>query len=609
MTCQELNAAAAKCRLDILRMIWNAGSGHPGGALSSADMLVSLFSEYPDDLILVSHGHIAAALYAVLGNFGYFPVENAVWGFRRGSIFEGHPNIDVPGVEWCSGALGQGLSVGAGLAVGERIAGSRRHVWVVMGDGEQDKGQIHEARMTASKFRLSGLTALIDANGLQASGSAGDILNVDIAESFRMAGWKVFEVDGHSFPGLLKVLEQCRNEEAPSVVIAHTVMGKGVPEIENNFEYHGKLLPEAAYCSAVKRLAKAAVGFKTPLPRMVHKTLAKSVRELPPFKEFAKAESCRSAFGETLAEISKLNPGCIAAVDCDLRASVKLDSFAKISPENFFECGITENNAASFAAGLSRAVQGTFFADFGVFGMTEVLSQLRMADFNRTSMKIVCTHCGADVGEDGKTHQSVDYLALAGTLRSFKVLVPADANQCEHMIRYAAENQGNFFILMGRSKLPEITDHGHLCFGTKYRLEYGKADILRYSPADHACIVTFGTFAHQAVELSDAFAAEGLGISVVSVGSPLEFDEAAFRLAAGTGFVAVWEDHNAGNGLGARLAAWYFEHGIFCGFHRFGLTKPGISASPEEQWIYQKISKRQVGEYLRKYLRKRNKTC
>ncbi len=601
MNTQEIKAFAAKCRIDLLHMIQTAGSGHPGGSLSTVDLLIALYDAFPYDRILVSHGHTAAALYAVLGNFGYFDIKEALDHFRRGtSPFEGHPNAHLPGVTWCSGALGQGLSVAAGFAAGERLRDSSRHVWVVMGDGEQSKGQVHEARAFCAKYNTSNLTVIIDNNRLQASGSCEDILNTYLPETFRAMHWNVEKVDGHDFTALKAKLSVCRTAGKPTVLIADTVMGKGVSEIENDYRFHGALLSEEVYLKALKKLMETAAGAPVFPFRETAETFLPPVTALPEFREYSVPTDARSAFGETLCAIAQVNPERTAAVDCDLAASVKLEKYGKNFPERFFECGIAEEHAVSFAAGLSRIEPDTFFADFGVFGMTEVLSQLRMADFNDTSLKVICTHCGSDVGEDGKTHQAVDYLALARTLPSFRLLIPADANQCEHLVRYAATEPGNMILAMGRSKLPVIADeNGKLFFGTDYRFRYGKADLIRSSAEDRGAIVTYGNFAPAAVALADKLKREhGIALRILNVSTPLEIDAEAMRFAAETGNVAVWEDHRNIGGLGMALGSWFFEHDIPCRFRIFGLTRNGISATPAEQLRYQKISSEDVEQYF-----------
>ena len=602
MNLKELYAFSAKCRKDILCMIQNAGSGHLGGSLSTVDLLIALYDSFPEDVIVVSHGHTSAALYSVLGNFGFFNIAEAVSGFRKAeSIYEGHPGNRVPGVRWCSGALGQGLSVGCGFAAGQRLLGSDRHVWVLAGDGEQAKGQFHEARAFCMKYHLSNLTLLIDMNSQQASGSTDKILETCSGALYKAMKWDVKEVDGHDIPSLKQELVRCRKAENPTLLLAYTVMGKGIPEIENDYHFHGQLLSEEVYRKALESFSAEAEGAPLfPMRETVRQQSLPPVSVLPDFHEYTEPMDCRSAFGDTLYEIAKSNPGRTAAVDCDLAASVKLEKYGNSFPERFFECGIAEAHAGSFAAALSRLEPDTFFADFGVFGMTEILSQLRMADFNNTSLKLICTHCGSDVGEDGKTHHAVDYLALMRMLPSFRLLIPADVNQCEHMVRYIAVQTGNYCIAMGRSKQPVIRDKkGRLFFGSEYHLQYGKADLLRMSPDDCGAIVTYGNFVPMAVVLADKLNKERkLSLRVINCHTPLEPDETAFRLAAATGKIAVWEDHRTMGGLGKALGSWYFEHGIGCRFQIFGLTKNGISASPAEQLRYQKITPSEIEQFF-----------
>ncbi|MCL2462128.1 MAG: thiamine pyrophosphate-dependent enzyme [Defluviitaleaceae bacterium] len=244
---ESLPHLALRARRDVLRMTTSAGSGHPGGSLSSLDIYILLLAIKTDaDTLVVSHGHTAAGLYAALARFGYIDGEAAVQGFRRmGSPFEGHPSLDVPGVAWCSGALGQGLSVGCGYALAAQKLQTGGHVYVVMGDGEQAKGQLCEAREFAVAHRLSNLTAIVDCNGLQASGSLDEVLHQDIAAKHEAAGWAALEADGHEFDALYDALRTLRQAGKPGVLLAHTVMGKGVPGHENDYTFHGNPLKPA----------------------------------------------------------------------------------------------------------------------------------------------------------------------------------------------------------------------------------------------------------------------------------------------------------------------------------------------------------------------------
>lgn len=248
-----LQNQATLARAAILGMTTLAASGHPGGSMSSIDLILALYSiikhdprqpSWPGrDRIVVSNGHISPAVYSALALNGYHLMDDAVAQFRlMGSPFEGHIEREVTGVEWSSGNLGQGLSAGAGMALASRINQIPYRVYVLMGDGEQQKGQLSEARRFARKYELNNLTAIVDYNGLQISGNIFDVMPQNIRENWESDGWQVLEADGHNFVEIFAALESAHNSEIPTMILARTVMGKGVPFMENQHKYHGSPL-------------------------------------------------------------------------------------------------------------------------------------------------------------------------------------------------------------------------------------------------------------------------------------------------------------------------------------------------------------------------------
>src|SRR5512138_1728708 len=253
-----LAGLAREARGDILRMTTLARSGHPGGSLSSLDLFLAVWScasVYPDqplhpdrDRIIVSHGHTSPAVYATLAALGFFPRQQAVALFRRtGSLFEGHVERTIPGVEWSTGNLGQGLAAGCGFAIAARQQKRGFHVFVLMSDAEQAKGQVAEARRIARRHGLSDITVLVDYNRIQLSGRLDDIMPQDIGANYAADGWQVLECDGHDYADLYRALRRSVTDKRPTVILARTVMGKGVPFIEDNYEYHGKPLKDEEY--------------------------------------------------------------------------------------------------------------------------------------------------------------------------------------------------------------------------------------------------------------------------------------------------------------------------------------------------------------------------
>ncbi len=609
--CACLCRAAQQARGDILRMTTAAGSGHPGGALSSLDIFLLLFMGATltpaRDRIVVSHGHTAAGVYAALAQSGYFPVDEVIPRFRRcGTPFEGHITTAVPGVEWSGGNLGQGLSVGCGMALACRFTDQHYHVYVVLGDGEHQKGQLAEAQRFATHHRLANLTAIIDCNGLQATGATQAIMMQDIAAEYTVHGWQVLETDGHDFHAMYSALHQSRFADRPTAILARTVMGKGVACIEGQYAFHGQVLSVEACRSALDEIGNGTVQWagEAPVPRgtlPANDDRAPAMTDTGTPRLYAAGERVanRTACGQALADLAARNP--LVALDCDLGPSVKLDLLAAIAPERVIQCGIQEHHTASLAGGLATCGVHTFFADFGVFAIGETYNQQRLNDINHAPVKLICTHCGLDVGEDGKTHQCIDYIGLFANLFGWQLIVPADANQTDRAVRYMAGTPGPVALAVGRSALPVLTDpSGAPIFTGDYRFEYGRADWLREG-AD-GVIVTCGTLAGRAVEAADRLRADGLAIGVLNISCPLALDREALRDAAATGHVITYEDHHVRTGLGALVGAFLAEEGLPCLFRRLGIMRYGASGAPDDLYRMQGLDVESLREQVRRSL-------
>lgn len=250
---ERLKAKARKLRRDVLIMLSGAKSGHTGGSLSAVDILTALYYHvlrhrpdepvWPDrDRFVLSKGHAAPALYAVLADRGYIPAEHLLTLRRLGSNLQGHPCMCTPGVEVCTGSLGHGLSLANGMALGLRIDERPCRVYVLLGDGECQEGQVWEAAMSSPHFKLGHLTAIVDKNGLQIDGPTSEVMNIDpLDEKFRAFGWQALVVDGHDFKQLLSAFRFAAQERScPTAIIAETIKGKGVSFMEGNLEFHGR---------------------------------------------------------------------------------------------------------------------------------------------------------------------------------------------------------------------------------------------------------------------------------------------------------------------------------------------------------------------------------
>lgn len=265
---EDLKSIAVEIRKDIVSMLTESQSGHPGGSLSAVEVLTTLYfkemninPQNPKDLdrdrFVLSKGHAAPVLYSTLARRGFFEVKELKTLRKFGSMLQGHPNMnDVPGVDMSTGSLGQGISAAVGMAIAGKIDKKNYRVYALLGDGELEEGQVWEASMAAAHYKLDNLTAFVDHNGLQIDGKIVDVMSPEpVSDKFRAFGWNVIDVDGHSFDELIKAIEEAKTVKGkPTMIVCKTVKGKGVSFMENQAAWHGSA-PNAEQCAqALKEL-------------------------------------------------------------------------------------------------------------------------------------------------------------------------------------------------------------------------------------------------------------------------------------------------------------------------------------------------------------------
>ncbi len=633
---ESLEAMRRSCVRRIILSTTLAGSGHPGGSLSSLHLLIMLYSvirhkpadpRWPKrDRVVISMGHISPAAYSVLSEFGYFSGERFLLEFRKaGSPFAGHVEQGVPGIEWNTGNLGQGLSAAAAMALASKLKKQDNLVFCLMGDGEQQKGQVCEARRFAFKYQLSNLIAIVDRNRLQIGGDTQEIMPQNLRAEYKANGWNVIYLeDGHDVEDIFAALRKTKNGEvenphAPTAIIARTIMGKGVSFMENRSKYHGQALGLQEAQKALGEMGSADDLSLWMEKRKKNRILSPSTHYTPPLPsidsgapityEAGKMTDNRSAYGAALLDLAKTNNirgRCpkILGFSCDLEGSVKMDKFRDLCPEAFFEAGIQEHHAASMAGAMSREGFISFFSTFGVFGVGETYNQHRLNDINETSLKLVCTHLGLDVGEDGPTHQCIDYIGLLYNLFNFSIFLPADPNQTDRIVRYVAANPGNHFVGMGRSKIPVITDkRGKPFFGPDYKFEPGKADWLRRGK--DGCVISYGAMIPRALAATDILQEKyGLSVSLLNMASIKPLDRRSVIKAAQTGVLVTVEDHNVNTGLGKIAGDVLAEEGIKAHFAKLGVTRYGASGVPDDLYRRQGLDPVSIARTIKRLIRK-----
>jgi transketolase len=621
-----LDIFARGCRRTILEMVKTSQSGHPGGSLSSLDFLAVLyafrltqFSGTSAEKIVVSNGHISPAVYAVLAESGVADRGEVINTFRqRGSKFEGHVTRHVPGIYFGTGPLGVGVSAAAGFAKYEKMQNSGKKVWGVFGDGEAQEGQVHEMALFAAKEKLNNLVLFCDYNRVQLTDSLAKILPVDVSAIFKSYGWNVVDIDGHDHDQLWDAINKgILASDRPTIIVGQTIMGYGVPMMEedgknNKATWHGKTpkpeeidqqlaLPELALPEEAQKILhnfRTDRNFQPPKPKFTEEgKILESVNTGTPILYNPEIlTDCRSAYGKALLDLAKNNKNVIAG-SADLGGSVMTKFVASELPEQYIEFGICEQNMVSIAGALSLSGTVPFVSTFGAFMSSRAKDQARVNDINQTNVKMVSTHCGLSVGEDGPTHQAIDDMGSFLGMFHTRVIEPADPNQCDRIIRYVASRYGNYYIRMGRHKLPVLTrEDGSVFYDADYVYEYGRTDVIR-SGTSGVLLIASGPLVHEALAATEN---SGISATIASVTSPKKFDENLAEQLKSHDQILVLEDHNKRSGFGAAITLFAAENEVLLkNFKSIAVAKYELSGKPAELYENAGIGRESLEKVLK----------
>ena len=487
---EELEQAARLMRGYDLVALCAAGSGHAGGTLSMMEIVAALYlkvavhdpnnPEWPDrDRIVWSAGHKAPALYLGLAFAGYFPIEDVVTLRKLYSPFQGHPHrLKLPGVEVSSGSLGQGLSIAVGMALAGKLDEERHSIFCIMGDGEQQEGNIWEAVMEASHYKLDNLIGIIDRNRLQIDGWVKDVMNVEpLADRYRSFGWEVVEIDGHDMKQVVEALQNAKSAPVagkPTVIIANTVKGKGVSFMENVAGWHGKAPNYDEMVKAIGELGLTdAIAYDALLEKAKEYQAEVEVKLAAKMPDFpakywwnsdatmkVKMEPTRKGFG-----LSLKNNGDDERVVClglDISGSITISEFYAGHPERknrWLSMGIAEQSATAASVGLAREGKLPVFGTYGTFAAARNLDQIRVSIcYGNFNVMIAGAHGGVSVGPDGATHQALEDLFAMCGLPNMSVVVPCDSIETRKATDYLMlQHVGPKYIRFAREATPIVT--------------------------------------------------------------------------------------------------------------------------------------------------------
>ena len=596
-----------------------AGSGHSGGTLSVMDIAAALYLKVarhdprkPDwkkrDRIIWSAGHKAPALYTALAVSGYFDEKELVRLRQLGSPFQGHPHrLELPGVEFSTGSLGQGLSLGVGVALAARLDGRDSHTFVICSDGEQQEGSVWEAAMSAAHFKLGNLTAIVDFNGLQIDGRVAEVMNIEpLAEKYRAFGWEVVDVDGHNMADLVETLERARTRGSvgqPLTVICHTVKGRGVSFMENVVGWHGKPPNRQELDQALTELGQEKVFEVDRLLSYAgeceKRTELRLDAKIPHFSRdywwnrsdrmLVEMEPTRKGFGRALGKCG--DDPRIVCVGADISDSICISDFYKNHPQRknrFISAGIAEQNATTIAAGLAKEGKLPVFGTYGVFASARNLDQIRVSVcYSNLNVLVVGAHGGISVGPDGATHQELEAIFQIAGLPNMHLAAPCDAIETEKMTQALLfEITGPKYLRFAREATPVITrPETPFRFGEalifRFRREAERfADAFEAFPAleyknenEVATIISCGPETTEALRAAYILKSElDIETRVLHFHTIKPLDSGAIvRAARETRCVVTAEEHQVG-GLGFRVAAAMAEERASIGSHpRFGM--------------------------------------
>jgi transketolase len=569
-----------------------AGSGHPSSCCSAADIVAALFfsvmrydpknPKAPNsDRFVLSKGHAAPLLYAAWAEAGLFPASELLKLRTLTSDLEGHPTPRLPFVDMATGSLGQGLPVGIGIALNAKFVDALDHrTYVLMGDGESVEGSVWEAAELARHHGLDNLCAIIDINRLGQSDPT--MLQHDM-EAYRSRwagfGWQVLVVDGHDLSALLTAFQTAADTKGkPTVLLAKTFKGKGLSFMENHPSWHGKPIPKGQDTdNAVAELNKqlkqggASIAVKKPAS-MPAATPSISVLPPSPYK-IGDSAATREAFGVALEALGAANPS-VVALDADVKNSTYTDKFGKKFSSRFFENFIAEQNMLGAAAGLAACGKIPFVATFAAF-FTRAYDFIRMAAISGSNIKLVGTHVGVSIGEDGPSQMGLEDIAMMAAQPGVTVLYPSDATCTYRLVEAAANHKGMVYLRAGRPKTPVL-------YGPEERFPIGGSKVLRQDASDVLTIVAAGVTLFEALKAYDQLKASGIHVRVIDLYSIVPIDRTTLLDSARAthGRMLTVEDHYAHGGLGDAVLSAVGTEGIKV--HKLAVRVIPHSGKPEE---------------------------
>ncbi len=615
MEVELLKKIAKLIRYCILTSTTAAGSGHPSSSLSAVELVTTLMfggffhadlkkPQYENnDRLIFSKGHAAPLLYALYAASGAIDEKELLTLRKFGSRLEGHPTLKFPYTEVSTGSLGQGLSIGVGMALNAKLDKLSYRTFVLLGDSEMSEGSVWEAMACAAHYKLNNLVGILDANRLGQRGETMYGHHTEVYEAkVKAFGWKPIVIDGHDFNAIYQALSTAQPAAEPLMIIAKTIKGKGVSFMEDKDGWHGKPLKREELEKALAELGEVDMSVRgaIALPSTNrHSERSEESHTLPSTgDEISRLRSAslemtyaankpvatRRAYGNALARLGATISNLVV-LDAEVSNSTYSELFKQKYPERFFEMFVAEQNMVGTALGFSRRGKIPFVSTFAAF-LSRAFDQIRMTQYSGGNIKFCGSHAGVSIGEDGASQMGLEDIAMFRTLLDSVVLYPADAISTERLVEETTTHQGVCYIRTTRMETP-------ILYGPDEQFPIGGSKTLRESANDAVTVVSAGVTLHEALAAYEELKKEGIAIRVIDLYSVKPLDIVTLQKAAReTRAIITVEDHFAEGGIGEAVAGALSQvSGVRCQVWQLAVRKMPQSGKPEELLDYEEISR------------------
>jgi len=600
---QFLEYKAYQLRRLSLMATTSAGSGHVTSCLSAADIVAALFfhgmhwydpcdvASPANDHFILSKGHAAPVLYAAWKEMGLLSEEEVLNLRKFDSPLEGHPTARFPQAEAATGSLGQGLSIGLGIAFSNTMDQRETFTYVLLGDSELAEGSVWEAVQLAAHKKAERLIAIVDCNRL---GQANVTMEGHDVESYLLKfgafGWSVLLVDGHNMQEIIAALDRAREVNGyPTVIIAKTRKGHGLPaNIEDKPGYHGKAFSAKELPKLLEHLEKMyshAAAFKKNEQKLTCKKVKNRQTQpisMPhPMYRIEEKIATRKAYGEALTILGTVAPE-VVALDAEVKNSTFSEIFEQAFPKRFVECYIAEQNMVGMGVGFAHMGKMPFISTFGCF-FTRAYDQIRQAAIGQAPLRLVGSHAGVSIGQDGPSQMALEDIAMLAAVPGSVILYPCDAVSTYKLVECMANyHDGISYLRTTRSETPIVYDNCE-------EFKIGGLKVLEQHAQDQVCIVAAGITVFEAKKAYEQLKQEGIFCTIIDCYSIKPLDEASLKkyvFKAHKKLITV-EDHYLQGGMGQLITYVVRNEGftIEC----LAVTKMPRSGKPEELRAYEGI--------------------